>query len=108
MRAALIWGWVMSMGISLACAQGSRFVVEIVGAGALTSLLEAHLSVVRASRDTATSKDESQGLVRRGPEQIRELLSTEGYFSAKSSPRRSPRLSVMSSVFILIRASPFV
>ena len=83
MRAALIWGWVMSMGISLACAQGSRFVVEIVGAGALTSLLEAHLSVVRASRDTATSKDEWQGLVRRGPEQIRELLSTEGYFSAK-------------------------
>lgn len=72
-----------SLGTSLASAQAPRYAVDILGAGELTPLLEAHLSVVRASRDTAIGEDEWQGMVRRSPEQIRELLSTEGYFSAK-------------------------
>lgn len=82
MRAMLIWGWMMSLSMAVASAQSSRFVVEIIGAGLLTPLLETHLPVIRASRDTAFGEDEWQGLVRRSPEHIRELLATEAYFSA--------------------------
>lgn len=73
----------MTIGMALASAQGSRFVVEIVGAGVLTPLLQEHLSVIRATRDTAIDAEEWQGLIRRSPQQIRELLSTEGFFSVK-------------------------
>ena len=79
MRALLIWG----LGSSLSLAQAPRFAVEILGAGELTSLLEAHLLIIRATNDAAIREEEWQGLMRRSPQQIRELLSTEGYFSAQ-------------------------
>ena len=73
----------MTIGVALASAQEPRFVVEIMGAGELTSLLQEHLSVIRAIRETAIDEEEWQSLVQRTPQQIRELLSTEGYFSVK-------------------------
>jgi len=79
MRALLIWG----LGSAPSLAQTPRFAVEILGAGELTSLLQTHLPIVRATNDPDISQEAWQGLVRRSPEQIRELLSTEGYFSAQ-------------------------
>ena len=77
--AVLMWGFTGK----LALAQTPRFNVEILGAGELTPLLEAHLPIARATRDTAINEDEWQSLARRSPQQIKALLSTEGYFSAQ-------------------------
>lgn len=73
--------WVLSS--KLALAQTQRFTVDILGAGELTPLLQAHLPIVRAAQDPEINEDEWQGLVRRSPQQIQALLSTEGYFSAQ-------------------------
>ena len=70
--------WVLSS--KLALAQTQRFTVDILGAGELTPLLQAHLPIVRAAQDPEINEDEWQGLVRRSPQQIKALLSTEGYF----------------------------
>lgn len=77
MQAILIWG--MSSGYALG--QTSRFAVEILGAGTLTPLLEKHLPIIRAANDAALSEEEWQVLVQHSTQQIRDLLSTEGYFS---------------------------
>ncbi|MGE5387060.1 MAG: autotransporter assembly complex protein TamA [Betaproteobacteria bacterium] len=57
------------------------YMVEIEGAGALTSLLDEYLEIRRHRTDPAVSKDELQRLVGMTPQQIRELLATRGYFS---------------------------
>lgn len=77
--AVLVWG----LAGNPALAQTPHFIVEILGADELTSLLQANLPIVRAAQDPAINDDEWQGLVRRSPQQIKELLSTEGYFSAQ-------------------------
>jgi translocation and assembly module TamA len=63
-------------------AQAARYSVEINGAGALTSLLNDYLELRRHEADPNLSPDEFQRMVAAAPQQIRELLATEGYFSA--------------------------
>lgn len=67
----------------LAQAQTPHFTIEILGAGEMMSLLEIHLPIIRAAQDPATTEDEWHDLVRRSPQHIHNLLSTEGYFSAQ-------------------------
>lgn len=69
------------MSSASALAQTSRFAVEFPGASALKPLLEKHLPIVRAAADAAIADEEWQVLVQNTPQQIRDLLSTEGYFS---------------------------
>ncbi|MGH8808849.1 MAG: autotransporter assembly complex protein TamA, partial [Noviherbaspirillum sp.] len=66
----------------LAQGQASRgYSVDILGAGPLSGLLKEHLDIVRHASDAEISSDEVQRLAAIAPEQIRELLATEGYFS---------------------------
>jgi translocation and assembly module TamA len=62
-------------------ANAQTFAVEIVGAGELTPLLEEHLTLTRLAREGRARPEEWQRLVRATPEQMTELLATEGYFS---------------------------
>lgn len=80
-----VLGAVLVVGLSnkLAQAQTPHFTVEILGAGDMTPLLDAYLPIVHAAQDPALSEDEWQALVERSPQQIRDLLATEGYFSAQ-------------------------
>ncbi len=77
MQAILIWG----VSSTSALAQTSRFAVEILGSSTLTPLLEKHLPIVRAASDAGLNEEAWQVLVQHSPQQIRDLLSTEGYFS---------------------------
>ncbi|MES2536098.1 MAG: autotransporter assembly complex family protein [Pseudomonadota bacterium] len=56
--------------------------VEINGAGPLTPLLTRYLEINRHTGDTDMTLDELKRLAGITPPQIRELLATEGYFSA--------------------------
>ncbi len=60
-------------------AQG--YAVEIVGAGELAPLLQEHLTITRLAREGKARDEEWQRLVRATPQQMAELLATEGYFS---------------------------
>lgn len=58
-----------------------NFTVRIEGAGALGPLLNDNLEVVKRSQGVALAEEEIRRLADIAPEQIRELLATEGYFS---------------------------
>lgn len=60
-----------------------EFTVEIVGAGSMSKLLDEHLEIRRHQKDADLTEQELQRLTDITPEQIRELLATEGYFSPK-------------------------
>jgi translocation and assembly module TamA len=57
--------------------------VELSGAGDFTELLERHLDIQRHLKDADLGEDEWLRLVSITPQQIRELLATEGYFSPR-------------------------
>ncbi|MBL8330936.1 MAG: BamA/TamA family outer membrane protein, partial [Rubrivivax sp.] len=67
--------------------------VDIVAPEALKALLEKHLDVVRLGRMARDEVDDSEWarLVDAAPAQARDLLQTEGYFSAHVSLQRQPR-----------------
>jgi len=67
--------------LSVPQANAQAFAVEIVGAGELAPLLQEHLTLTRLARDGRTRPEEWQRLVRATPQQMAELLATEGYFS---------------------------
>jgi len=60
---------------------GTHFTVTINGAGQFTALLNDFLDIRKHESDTNLSVEELQRLVGSAPQQIRELLATEGYFS---------------------------
>lgn len=58
-----------------------HYIVEINGAGNLTRLLDEHLEIRRRQTDPDLPVEQVQRLADVTPQQIRELLATEGYFS---------------------------
>lgn len=61
------------------------YTLQINGAGALTGMLTAHLDISQQS-GSALQPDEIARLVAITPDQIRELLATEGYFAPAIRP----------------------
>lgn len=59
--------------------------IELKGADAFLPLLEDNLQIIRATRDAEPPPDELQRLIRLTPDQIKDLLATEGYFSPQIS-----------------------
>ncbi len=57
------------------------YTVELEGAGQFSKLLDEHLDIRRHQDDPNVGIDELQRLAGRTPQQIRELLATQGYFS---------------------------
>jgi len=58
-----------------------KFRVQITAPSDLTSLLEANLDIVRWSIRPDVSEDQLRQLLKTAPQQVRDLLATEGYFS---------------------------
>ncbi|HVK95158.1 MAG TPA: autotransporter assembly complex family protein [Noviherbaspirillum sp.] len=76
------------LGLSFPCfaqTQNVTYTVEIKGAGKLSSLLREHLDISRR-QNAVLSTDELERLVAITPQQARELLATESYFSAVVQP----------------------
>jgi translocation and assembly module TamA len=65
----------------------SGYRVDLNGAGAMTSMLEDHLDIMRHRREAGISREEVERLVTAAPAQIRQLLATEGYFSPRIEPQ---------------------
>lgn len=63
---------------------GAKYQVEITGVdGPLVSLLDKHLEIFRHQENPELDQEELQRLVNITPQQIRDLLATEGYFSPR-------------------------
>jgi translocation and assembly module TamA len=83
----LSWRWFIVLPLFLllsflAHAQSTGgYTVQINGAGTLTPVLNEYLEITRHTADADLSVEELQRLVAITPQQIRELLATEGYFS---------------------------
>jgi translocation and assembly module TamA len=58
-----------------------KFRVQITAPSDLTSLLEANLDIMRWSIRPDVSEDQLRQLFKTAPQQVRDLLATEGYFS---------------------------
>lgn len=66
-----------------ALADGIQFRVDLEAPAKLRDLLERHLDVVRRSAEKELVAAEVRRLYARAPEQIRQLVATEGYFSPR-------------------------
>jgi len=64
-----------------AYAQQARYVVEMNGAGVLTPFLNKFLDIQRHANDIEMNDVEWQRLAKAAPQQMRDLLATEGYFT---------------------------
>lgn len=71
----------LSMPAVSLCQQAAASRVEISGAGEFLPLLNDNLQIVRFTRDASVNADELQRLLTITPQQIKDLLATEGYFS---------------------------
>lgn len=87
-------GWrlaLASISMSLLCLSPSAVAqalsVQIIGAGELEELLRQNLTITLLAPDSDTGSDEVQRLVRLAPQQIADLLATEGYFSPQVTSR---------------------
>ena len=69
-------------------AQALKYSVEIVAPSTLEKLLEANLDIVRWSKRDDVTPGQLAQLYKSAPEQIAELLATEGYFSPRIEPTR--------------------
>ncbi len=66
-----------------ALADGIQFRVDLEAPAKLRDLLQQHLDVVRRSKETELIAAEVRRLYARAPEQIQQLVATEGYFSPR-------------------------
>ncbi|MEN3295985.1 MAG: translocation and assembly module TamA [Burkholderiales bacterium] len=78
---ALIVALLSVASMSVLAQAARKYAVEIIGAGTLTPLLNEHLEIRRHENDPEVTTEEFRRLVDITPQQIRQLLATEGYFS---------------------------
>jgi translocation and assembly module TamA len=82
--------------------------VQIVAPEKLRALLERHLDVVRLGRMAREEVDDSEWsrLIAATPNQVKELLQTEGYFTPVVSLERQPRRAAGEPDIVLLRVDP--
>jgi translocation and assembly module TamA len=78
---ALVLALLLAVSMSVHAQAARKYAVEITGAGALAPLLNEHLEIRRHENDPELTPEELRRLVDITPQQIRQLLATEGYFS---------------------------
>lgn len=77
----LVWFAMLNMPSAALCQQTASSRVEISGANEFLPLLNDNLQIVRLTRDASINAEELQRLLAITPQQIKDLLATEGYFS---------------------------
>ncbi|MGZ8982699.1 MAG: autotransporter assembly complex protein TamA [Methylotenera sp.] len=75
----LLWGWA-------AQADENRYQVEITAPAPLKALLQTHLQIIKWRDNPRMTPAEWQRLYTAAPQNIKDLLATEGYFSPEISP----------------------
>nr|WP_294840968.1 autotransporter assembly complex family protein [uncultured Methylotenera sp.] len=83
-RSLIIYLVLLCWGV-LAYADNASYQVEIEAPGPLKTLLENHLDIIKWRSNARMSPGEWKRLSAEAPKQIKELLATEGYFSAEVS-----------------------
>lgn len=78
---AIAWLILLLLPVLVHAQTGPGYTVQIDGAGPFTKLLAEHLDIARRQEDRNLPPEEIQRLAATAPQQIRELLATEGYFS---------------------------
>jgi translocation and assembly module TamA len=78
-----------------------RFQVDLEAPAQLREMLEQHLDVVRRSAEKNLNAEEVRRLYARAPEQIRQLLAIEGYFSPAIDASLDDRSSAWKLVFTI-------
>ena len=91
--------WLLVPGIAIA--DEIRFQVDLEAPDQLRELLEQHLDVVRRSSEKNINAEEVRRLYARAPEQMRQLLATEGYFSPTIVPSLDDRSSAWKLGFTI-------
>lgn len=83
MLSLMLLAWGMPSHAQDKNSASAKYQVEITGvADPLASLLKEHLEIFRHQESPDLNQEELQRLVNITPQQIRDLLATEGYFSA--------------------------
>jgi translocation and assembly module TamA len=91
--AGMIAALSLSAAASASAANTTGYQLEIEGAGDQAKLLRQHLDIARRQEDGVESEDELTVLFNGAPDQIRELLATQGYFS----PTIKPEINLQAS-----------
>ncbi len=98
-RSLIIYLVLLCWGV-LAYADNASYQVEIEAPDPLKTLLENHLDIIKWRTNPRMSPNEWKRLSTEAPKQIKELLATEGYFSAqvsvKSTQNQLENLTVLS------------
>ncbi|EUJ11025.1 outer membrane protein [Methylophilaceae bacterium 11] len=74
---------------------------QTIDTDALQDLLKTHLTIHEALENTRLNQAEWLRLVQEAPKEIKELLETEGYFSAEVNIESSPTQDTNEAVFVI-------
>ena len=77
--------WIAAFAAPALAQTSTGYTVEIAGASAFDKLFNEHLDIIRHKNDKQLEPGEFERLAAIAPRQIRELLATEGYFSATAT-----------------------
>ena len=87
-------------------AQAFSYTVQLNVPDAYRDLLQQHLEIYTARENPRMSADQLRFLVRRTPDQIRELLATEGYYSPGIESSLEERAGAWQARFIIATGEP--
>ncbi|MDP3088798.1 MAG: autotransporter assembly complex family protein [Methylotenera sp.] len=89
-------------------AELARYQVEITAPAPLKDLLQRHLDMVKWRNNTRINPEEWKRLFSLAPQNIKDLIATEGYFSAKISPTLEIQNNVYVAKFIVEAGTPIL
>ena len=91
--------WLLVPGIAIA--DEIQFQVDLEAPDRIRELLEQHLDVVQRASEKNINAEEARRLYTRAPEQIRQLMATEGYFSPRIEATLDDRSSAWKMGFAI-------
>ena len=83
----------------LAQGEGVRYVLEIEGPEPYRTLIDNHIDLARWKDNPLLDEPQLQRLAEKTPDEIKRLLETEGYYSAKVSPSLTQKEGVWHAHF---------
>lgn len=87
-------------------AESAKYQVEITAPTSLKDLLQKHLDMVKWRENPRMNPAEWQRLFSLAPQNIKDLIATEGYFSTKISPTLENQNGVYVAKFIVETGAP--
>lgn len=105
--AACAFGLLASAALAQApAAQALRYSVELEVPDAYREMLRKHLDIYTAQDNPRMNADQLRLLVRRTPDQMREMLATEGYYSPAIDASLTQRRGEWIARFVVVPGDP--